>query len=101
MNGPPKLLTCWLPICPFTANYMAAPLSETLAIFCTAHCLYYGVRGLKALSAGEPAGRLWCIGGVWAGAALLIRPDDGIILRCTSDMAHDIASFRDPVSKRE
>ena len=36
-------------ICPFTANYVAAPLSETLAIFCTAHCLYYGVRGLKAL----------------------------------------------------
>jgi hypothetical protein len=67
-------------ICPFTANYVAAPLSETLAIFCTAHCLYYGVRGLKALNAGEPAGRLWCIAGTWAGAGLLIRPDGGIIV---------------------
>src|SRR6266851_6778993 len=44
-------------ICPFTANYTAAPLSETLAIFCTAHCFYYGVRGLNALQAGEPAKR--------------------------------------------
>ena len=67
-------------ICPFAANYTAAPLSETLAIFCTAHCFYYGVRGLKALQAGEPAKRLWCIAGVWTGAALLIRPDDGIIM---------------------
>ena len=67
-------------ICPFTANYTAAPLSETLAIFCTAHCFYYGVRGLKALRAGESANRLWCIAGIWTGAALLIRPDSGIIL---------------------
>src|ERR1051326_6558274 len=36
-------------VCPFTAIYVAAPLSETLAIFCVAHALYYGVRGLKAL----------------------------------------------------
>src|SRR5205807_2802910 len=34
-------------LCPFTAVYTAAPLSETLAIFCTAHALYYGTRGLK------------------------------------------------------
>lgn len=67
-------------VCPFTANYTAAPLSETLAIFCTAHCFYYGVRGLKALQAGDAANRLWCIAGVWTGAALLIRPDDGIIV---------------------
>src|SRR5512146_2819497 len=28
-------------LCPFTANYTALPLAETLAIFCTAHALYY------------------------------------------------------------
>jgi hypothetical protein len=68
-------------ICPFTANYTAAPLSETLAILCTAHCFYYGVRGLKALEAGDTsANRLWCVAGAWTGAALLIRPDDGIIM---------------------
>lgn len=67
-------------LCPFTANYVAAPLTETLAICCTAHCFYYGVRGLKALSAGEPAGRLWCVAGVWTGLALLLRPDNGILL---------------------
>jgi hypothetical protein len=72
-------------ICPFTANYAAAPLSETLAIFCTAHCFYYGIRGLKALVAGDPAAhRLWCIAGAWTGAALLIRPDDGIIVAALS-----------------
>ena len=42
-------------LCPFTANYTAAPLSETLAICCTAHALYYGVRGIKALTADRPA----------------------------------------------
>ena len=34
----------------------------------------------KALQAGDAANRLWCIAGVWTGAALLIRPDDGIIV---------------------
>lgn len=36
-------------LCPFTASYVAAPLSETLAICCVAHALYYGVRGLSTL----------------------------------------------------
>jgi hypothetical protein len=67
-------------ICPFTANYVAAPLSETLAICCTAHSFYYGVRGLKTLQAGKPGLRLWCIAGAWAAAGLFLRPDDGIVL---------------------
>ena len=36
-------------LCPFTAMYAAAPLSETLSICCVAHSLYYCVRGLKSL----------------------------------------------------
>src|SRR5947209_15689370 len=50
-------------LCPFMASYAAAPLSETLAICCVAHALYYGVRGLKALEQDSPAGKLWGIAG--------------------------------------
>ncbi|HWZ45560.1 MAG TPA: glycosyltransferase family 39 protein, partial [Candidatus Saccharimonadales bacterium] len=62
-------------LCPFTANYTAAPLTETLAIACAAQALYYGVRGLKALSMVQQGGRLWLLAGLWAAAGTLIRPD--------------------------
>ncbi|HVG91575.1 MAG TPA: glycosyltransferase family 39 protein, partial [Alphaproteobacteria bacterium] len=48
-------------LCPFTASYVAAPLSETLAICCVAHALYYGVRGLKQLGQDEPSSILWTL----------------------------------------
>jgi len=67
-------------LCPFTASYAAAPLSDTLAIFCTAHALYYGTRGLNALKSGESALLLWSLAGLWAAAGIYMRPDDGIIL---------------------
>jgi 4-amino-4-deoxy-L-arabinose transferase-like glycosyltransferase len=83
-------------LCPFTANYTATPLTETLTIFCTAHALYYGVRGVHRLQAGEPAPgspdraafaragvgatRLWLVAGLWTGAAMLLRPDSGLLL---------------------
>jgi len=67
-------------LCPFTASYVAAPLSETLAIFCVPHALYYGVRGLKALEQDAPAGRLWTIAGLWSAAGIFMRPDNGLIL---------------------
>jgi 4-amino-4-deoxy-L-arabinose transferase-like glycosyltransferase len=67
-------------LCPFTAMYAAAPLSETLAIFCTAHALYYGTRALKSLQSGVPALRLWGLAGLWVSGGIFMRPDDGIIL---------------------
>jgi 4-amino-4-deoxy-L-arabinose transferase-like glycosyltransferase len=67
-------------LCPFTANYVAAPLSETLAICCVAHAMYYGVRGLKALQQGESAPRLWLLAGLWTSAAIFMRPDNGVLL---------------------
>jgi 4-amino-4-deoxy-L-arabinose transferase-like glycosyltransferase len=66
-------------ICPFTANYTATALTETLSIFCTAHALYYGVRGIHSLQAKEPAVRTWLIAGLWCGAAILLRPDSGLL----------------------
>jgi 4-amino-4-deoxy-L-arabinose transferase-like glycosyltransferase len=67
-------------LCPFTANYVAAPLSETLAICCIAHALYYGVRGLKALQEARLGGHLWLLAGLWSAAGIFMRPDDGMVL---------------------
>lgn len=67
-------------LCPFTANYVAAPLSETLAIFCTAHAFYYGVRGIKSLRNSQPAFLHWGLSGFWTALAILMRPDDGLLL---------------------
>ena len=67
-------------LCPFTASYVAAPLSETLAICCVAHALYYGVRGLKAMEQDAPAARFWAIAGLWSAAGIFMRPDNGLVL---------------------
>ena len=67
-------------LCPFTACYVAAPLSETLSIFCISHTLYYGVRGLKALRQAEPSRHLWIQAGLWSAAAIYMRPDNGLVL---------------------
>ena len=67
-------------LCPFTAIYVAAPLTETLAICATAHALYYGVRGIKAVQSGDRGLLLWLLAGVWTAAGILLRPDGGIVL---------------------
>src|SRR6185437_3111563 len=67
-------------LCPFTANYVAAPLSETVAVFCIAHALYYGVRGIKELKADRRGLLLWGLSGFWTALAILLRPDDGLLL---------------------
>ena len=67
-------------LCPFTANYTAAPLTETLSIFCTAHGLYYGVRGLKALAAGMKGTLVWILSGLWIAAGIYMRPDNLLVL---------------------
>lgn len=67
-------------LCPFTANYAASPLTETLAIFCTAHAFYYGIRGMKALRAESAAALVWFLSGIWTAFAILLRPDDGLLI---------------------
>jgi 4-amino-4-deoxy-L-arabinose transferase-like glycosyltransferase len=67
-------------LCPFTANYAGAALAETAAIFCTAHALYYGVRGLRALAAGEPNAGCWVAAGLWTAAGIFMRPESGLLL---------------------
>src|SRR5262249_50103097 len=67
-------------LCPFTAGYSAALLREARALFCAAHALFYGVRGLKNPQAGRPALLQWIVAGAWTAAGILLRPDGGILL---------------------
>jgi 4-amino-4-deoxy-L-arabinose transferase-like glycosyltransferase len=67
-------------LCPFTANYAATPMSETLAIFTTAHALYYGIRALKAVERGASATLLWITCGLWSSAAIYMRPDACLLI---------------------
>ena len=71
-----KLAFLFAAICPFLANYTAAALSETLEIFFTVLALDFAI---SALTASHDNGR-WICCGLAVGAAILIRPDGGILL---------------------
>jgi len=63
---------------PFTANYVATPLSETLAIFFTALALLFAVKGLQNREGWGT--RTWIYCGLAIAAGILLRPDAGILL---------------------
>src|SRR5947209_15518833 len=74
-------------VCPFLANYAAAALTETLEIFFTALALDLAICGLGAGSEPEAAfsrqnfrPMVWLGCGLSIGAAILLRPDGGILL---------------------
>jgi 4-amino-4-deoxy-L-arabinose transferase-like glycosyltransferase len=74
-------------LCPFLANYAAAALTETLEIFFTVLALDLAFRGLgvgqtEARQAHPNAGQrmVWVGCGLSVGAAILLRPDGGILL---------------------
>ncbi len=67
-------------LCPFTANYTAAPLAETLSIFFAAAALDSAVAGFNALDVGTTAWRAWTGCGLALAAGILLRPDGGILL---------------------
>jgi 4-amino-4-deoxy-L-arabinose transferase-like glycosyltransferase len=62
-------------LCPFTASYAALPLTETLAIACTAWALLFAVRTLRTHQRRDAVA---C--GLLAGYGMLLRPDNGIVL---------------------
>jgi 4-amino-4-deoxy-L-arabinose transferase-like glycosyltransferase len=69
-------------ICPFLANYAAAALTETLEIFFTALALDLACCGFatsESLSTSR-ARAVWLGCGLSVGAAILLRPDGGILL---------------------
>ena len=65
-------------VCPFLASYAAAALTETLEIFFTALALDFAIAGLETLQ--ERRLRPWLGCGLAIGAAILLRPDGGLIL---------------------
>lgn len=65
-------------LCPFLANYAAAALTETLEIFFTALALDLAISGIATLDGNGL--RDWVGCGLAMGAAILLRPDGGILL---------------------
>ena len=65
-------------LCPFLANYVAAALTETLEVFFTVLALDLAIIGLGGLDAGQLRPWLGC--GLAVGAAILLRPDGGLLL---------------------
>jgi 4-amino-4-deoxy-L-arabinose transferase-like glycosyltransferase len=63
-------------LCPFLADFTAAALTETWEIFFTVLALDLALVGL----AGERRNRAWWGCGFAIGAAILLRPDGGLIL---------------------
>ena len=71
------LVVLWLAVlCPFTANYTAAPLTETLSLFCIA-LAFYGLERWRGVGQGWNRW-LWAI--VFSLAyAVLLRPEQGLL----------------------
>jgi 4-amino-4-deoxy-L-arabinose transferase-like glycosyltransferase len=75
------ICSLWLAVlCPFSANYVATPLTETMSLFCIALACY----ALVQWSAAESGGPLRLNRYFWAMAvamayAILLRPDGGLL----------------------
>ena len=67
-------------LCPFLANYAAAALTETLEVFFTALAMDLAFRGLGIGEAPRRPWATWLGCGFSVGAAILLRPDGGILL---------------------
>ena len=74
------LTALWLSaLCPFTANYAAAALTETLSIFCVALALWLLARWCERLRVGG-TGFAWALSlGCAFTCAALLRPDGGLL----------------------
>jgi len=65
-------------LCPFLANYAAAALTETWEIFFTTAALDFSIVGLGELDGRRLQPWLGC--GMCVAAAILLRPDGGLLL---------------------
>jgi hypothetical protein len=65
-------------LCPFLANYTAAVLTETLEVFFTVLAVDFVIAGLNVIDTA--AGWPWLGCGLATAAAILLRPDGGLLL---------------------
>jgi hypothetical protein len=75
----------WLAaLCPFTANYTAVVLTETLVIFLTALgilvLLQTDVGGAQVARSGELLANPWLLAGIVVGFGTLVRPETPLVL---------------------
>lgn len=86
------LVALWLAaVCPFTANYTAVVLTETLATFLTALALLVLLEAMReervfaeempmARGGGASNSMRWLLGGIVAGFGTLVRPETPLLL---------------------
>lgn len=86
-NGAAKIAFVLAALCPFTANYTATPLPETLATFGAAVALFFALRAVQRMSAAPPwdvahtfAVSDWLISGLGIAFSIYLRPDGGVLL---------------------
>jgi len=73
-------ITLWLAVlCPFTANYAAVPLTETLELFCIAVALYALTRFLETSATESPQWRWTLLQALAWSYASLLRPDGALL----------------------
>ena len=85
---------------PFTANYVATPLSEVLAIILTALALLFAIEGAAGFQERKRWGtRWWILSGTAIAAGILVRPDAGILLAGIGGYLL-IEFFRSPQKRR-
>jgi 4-amino-4-deoxy-L-arabinose transferase-like glycosyltransferase len=82
---PVALAGLWLAaLCPFTANYTAVVLTETLVIFLTALAilvlLQTDVGGAQVARAGAFLANPWLLAGIVVGFGTLVRPETPLVL---------------------
>jgi dolichyl-phosphate-mannose-protein mannosyltransferase len=88
--GAAKVAFVLAALCPFTANYTATPLPETLAIFGAAVGLFFALRAVQRMSVAPPwdvahtfAISDWIISGLGIAFSIYLRPDGGVLLAST------------------
>jgi len=74
-------------LCPFTANYTATPLPETLAIFAASLALFSALSAVQRMCqtsswdvAHSFAIREWILSGLGIALSVYLRPDGGVLL---------------------
>lgn len=87
-------------LCPFTANYVASPLTETPAIFCAALSLYSLDRWRYARGAGTRGfGWAWTMG-LALSFSILLRPDRALLALAIAGGMLWVSLAGDPAQRR-